>query len=190
MSRLAPLAQLCLLHLAVQPGRVQPVRAPKICFCADSPPTSPPFGRCLSSHMARSNQGAPAPVGRFVFDDKDLESDEALWALYERWCKFWGEERSREEMQRCFDDFKDCALFVHRANKNGGRLELNMFADGKQAGGLIFADRKENEKRHIRVRREVFERLPNKKSLLMGSAGHSRVNNKGSEEEDFIDLLV
>ncbi|KAF8725906.1 hypothetical protein HU200_020474 [Digitaria exilis] len=36
----------------------------------------------------------------FVVDDKDMDSDEALMALYERWCKVvFGEERSREEMQ-------------------------------------------------------------------------------------------
>ena len=75
----------------------------------------------------------------FVFDDKDLESDEALWALYERWCKAFGEERSHEEMQRRFDTFKERVLFVDRHNKqtiirdDTASFEVNMFADGKLA---------------------------------------------------------
>ncbi|KAF0901019.1 hypothetical protein E2562_037431 [Oryza meyeriana var. granulata] len=73
----------------------------------------------------------------FVADDKDLASDEALWALYERWCNFFGEERDRDEMNRRFDHFKKNAFLVDRFNKEAirdgrsHRLELNMFADGK-----------------------------------------------------------
>ncbi|KAF0900398.1 hypothetical protein E2562_031589 [Oryza meyeriana var. granulata] len=73
----------------------------------------------------------------FVADDKDLASDEALWALYERWCNFFGEERDRDEMNRRFDHFKKNAFYVDRVNKEAirdgqsHRLELNMFADGK-----------------------------------------------------------
>nr|CAB3463961.1 unnamed protein product [Digitaria exilis] len=84
----------------------------------------------------------PGPVGReaFVVDDKDMDSDEALMALYERWCKVvFGEERSREEMQRRFTQVKHSVLLVDRYNKkadrdgNSSRLEVNMFADGKLA---------------------------------------------------------
>ncbi|TKW14190.1 hypothetical protein SEVIR_5G151600v4 [Setaria viridis] len=133
-----------------------------------TPVASPPFGRCLSSLMARSDQGTLEPLTRpaFEVDDKDLESDEALWAFYERWCKFWGQERSREEMQRRFDLFKDTVLFVHRCNKNGDQLEVGMFADGKLA------------EQKVCMCKEVFDSLPYSKSLILGRAGPMLFNNK------------
>lgn len=74
-------------------------------------------------------------VGRaeFVAEEKDLESDEALWALYERWCKYFNEERDRDEMARRFSKFKKTVLRVQR-NKKAGlpyTLEINYLADGK-----------------------------------------------------------
>ncbi|CAN6175110.1 unnamed protein product [Urochloa humidicola] len=115
-----------------------------------SPITSPSFGRCLSSHVAgsstvESNPSTCKESGRveFVADDKDLESDEALWDLYERWCNAYGEERSRDEMQRRFDYFKDSVMFVDRENKKAIRdgglcsVGLNKFADGKLGEQLV-----------------------------------------------------
>lgn len=68
-----------------------------------------------------------------VADEKDLESDEALWALYERWCKAFNQERSLEEMARRFSKFKQTVLMLD-SNKKARlpyRLEINWFADGK-----------------------------------------------------------
>lgn len=72
-------------------------------------------------------------MAKFVADDKDLESDEALWALYERWCKHFNQERDRDEMARRFSEFKRSVLLVHQEN-NADRpykLAINMFSDGK-----------------------------------------------------------
>jgi len=68
-----------------------------------------------------------------VAEEKDLESDEALWALYERWCKYFNEERDRDEMARRFSKLKETVLRVQR-NKKAGlpyTLEINYLADGK-----------------------------------------------------------
>ena len=108
----------------------------------------------------------------FVFDDKDLESDEALWALYERWCKAFGEERSREEMQRRFDTFKERVLFVDRHNKqtiirdDTASFEVNMFADGKLAEQLF------------QMPMESVDRMPYSESPFIGRAGHKLFNKK------------
>ncbi|RLN30708.1 hypothetical protein C2845_PM05G37520 [Panicum miliaceum] len=48
--------------------------------------------------------------------DKDVESDEAIWALYERWCKGFDKKRDRAEMSRRFKIFKHYALDVHYLN--------------------------------------------------------------------------
>uniref|UniRef100_A0A0E0LQF7 Cathepsin propeptide inhibitor domain-containing protein n=1 Tax=Oryza punctata TaxID=4537 RepID=A0A0E0LQF7_ORYPU len=73
----------------------------------------------------------------FVVEDEDVASKEALWSLYERWCKAFDEERDHDEMLRRFDHFKNFVLFVRSANKEAirdGRSirhEVNIFADGK-----------------------------------------------------------
>ena len=68
-------------------------------------------------------------------DEKDLESDEALWAFYERWRKHYNLERRRDEMTYRFDKFKRTVFHVHQANHRNlpYKLEVNMFADGKLA---------------------------------------------------------
>uniref|UniRef100_K3YML5 Cathepsin propeptide inhibitor domain-containing protein n=1 Tax=Setaria italica TaxID=4555 RepID=K3YML5_SETIT len=71
----------------------------------------------------------------FEAEEKDLESDEALWALYERWCKAFNQERSLDEMARRFSKFKETVLSVE-SNKKARlpyRFEINKFADGKMA---------------------------------------------------------
>jgi len=70
-----------------------------------------------------------------VADDKDLESDEALWALYQRWCKFFNQERDHDEMVRRFPEFKETALSVDRVNKANlpYKFGFNDFADGKRS---------------------------------------------------------
>ncbi|KAM0876343.1 hypothetical protein ACQ4PT_036224 [Festuca glaucescens] len=81
----------------------------------------------------------PAP-GQVIFvaEDKDLESDEALWALYERWCKAFNQERDYNEMATRFSYFKDTVLLVHHTNKADlpYKLGISILADGK-LGGLM-----------------------------------------------------
>ncbi|KAM0923406.1 hypothetical protein ACQ4PT_005549 [Festuca glaucescens] len=48
--------------------------------------------------------------------DKDLESDEAVWAMYERWCKAYNKDRDHAEMSRMFKLFRYQAKDVHRWN--------------------------------------------------------------------------
>lgn len=48
--------------------------------------------------------------------DKDMESDEAVWALYERWCKVFKKQRDPAEMARRFKIFKFYAEYVHDWN--------------------------------------------------------------------------
>ncbi|XBH60353.1 hypothetical protein VPH35_114963 [Triticum aestivum] len=59
----------------------------------------------------------------------------ALWALYERWCEAYNEERDHDEMVRRFDTFKEAAFMVDRVNKANlpYTLKLSQFADGKLA---------------------------------------------------------
>ncbi|CAN6331631.1 unnamed protein product [Urochloa humidicola] len=73
------------------------------------------------------------PKMELVAQEKDLESDDALWALYERWCNFYNQKRDREEMASRFSKFKEMALLVHRTNNANlpYKLALNKFADGK-----------------------------------------------------------
>ncbi|RCV33509.1 hypothetical protein SETIT_7G088300v2 [Setaria italica] len=48
--------------------------------------------------------------------DKDVESDEAVWALYERWCKAFNMEGDHAEMARQFKIFRYYAKYVHHFN--------------------------------------------------------------------------
>jgi hypothetical protein len=74
-------------------------------------------------------QSAP----EFVAPEQDLESDEALWALYERWCKAFNQKRDHDEMVRRFSKFKETVLLVHHVNNDNRpyKLAINKFADGK-----------------------------------------------------------
>jgi len=62
-----------------------------------------------------------------------MASDEALWALYELWCKAFNQERQPDEMARRFSKFKEVVLRVDRHNKANlpTKLGLNKFADRK-----------------------------------------------------------
>jgi hypothetical protein len=62
--------------------------------------------------------------------EEDLASEEAMWALYEQWCAFYG-ERSRDDMLRQFRCFKDKAHNIHEFNKSGASYtrELTKRAD-------------------------------------------------------------
>ncbi|KAK1663289.1 hypothetical protein QYE76_051448 [Lolium multiflorum] len=61
--------------------------------------------------------GDPATI--FNYDERDLVSEESLWALYERWCSFHKVARSHDEMRRRFDCFKTKARHIYEFNKSG-----------------------------------------------------------------------
>ncbi|CAD6255725.1 unnamed protein product [Miscanthus lutarioriparius] len=68
--------------------------------------------------------------------EKDFESDEAVWALYEQWCKLYNKERDRSEMARRFSRFKSSAgsvLSYNRAFNGENYTGLCEFADGMDA---------------------------------------------------------
>ncbi|KAM0907965.1 hypothetical protein ACQ4PT_015771 [Festuca glaucescens] len=70
--------------------------------------------------------------GAIPMEDKDLESDEALWDLYERWQTAHRVPRHHAEKHRRFGTFKSNARFIHSHNKRGDRpyrLRLNRFGD-------------------------------------------------------------
>jgi len=56
-----------------------------------------------------------------VADEKDLESDEALWAFYERWRKHYNLERRRDKMAYRFDKFKRTVTVGERHISAGHR---------------------------------------------------------------------
>jgi len=59
------------------------------------------------------------PATYFNYGEEDLASEEAMWAMYERWCAFHGVERGRDDMLRRFGGFKDKARSIHEFNKSG-----------------------------------------------------------------------
>lgn len=80
---------------------------------------------------------------RFEFDEKELESEESLWKLYERWMRYHNVSRNPEEKQKRFEVFKEKAFLVHNNNKNKMdlpyKLELNMFADMIYVGNTMLS---------------------------------------------------
>ncbi|XP_051215386.1 uncharacterized protein [Lolium perenne] len=73
-------------------------------------------------------EGGP-PDARLYVDESALQSDEAMWAFYEQWCKIHGISRTRREMERRFKGFSEGAKAVHRASAVGERKWMNAFAD-------------------------------------------------------------
>jgi hypothetical protein len=71
----------------------------------------------------------------FVPKEEDIESDEALWDLYERWCKAFNQKREPDEMARRFNKFKNRVLRIHSMNKanQSCKVGLTKFSDGKLA---------------------------------------------------------
>uniref|UniRef100_A0A0D3FPY7 Cathepsin propeptide inhibitor domain-containing protein n=1 Tax=Oryza barthii TaxID=65489 RepID=A0A0D3FPY7_9ORYZ len=57
------------------------------------------------------------------FTDKDFESDEAIWAMYERWCKAYDKKRDLAEMTHRFKIFKKNAEALHRSNEGASKYE-------------------------------------------------------------------
>ncbi|KAI9108785.1 hypothetical protein K1719_020090 [Acacia pycnantha] len=67
----------------------------------------------------------------FDLYEKDLESEENLWDLYERWRSHHTVSRSLSEKHKRFNVFKANAMHVHNTNKMDKpyKLKLNRFAD-------------------------------------------------------------
>ncbi|KAJ4757591.1 Cysteine protease [Rhynchospora pubera] len=65
------------------------------------------------------------------FDERDLESEEKLWDLYERWQRHHAVSRDHNEKHKRFGVFKENAKFIHEFNKKGKsyKLALNKFGD-------------------------------------------------------------
>ncbi|KAL9375438.1 hypothetical protein Peur_032317 [Populus x canadensis] len=65
------------------------------------------------------------------FHEKDLESEESLWDLYERWRSHHTVSTSLDEKHKRFNVFKENVMHVHKTNKMGKpyKLKLNKFAD-------------------------------------------------------------
>lgn len=82
---------------------------------------------------------APAAMGatNFTFSEHDLASEEALSALYERWCAHHGLTPDIGERARRFSIFKDKARVVHEFNLGDApyKLALNHLSDTRGYGG-------------------------------------------------------
>uniref|UniRef100_A0A0E0KJP2 Cathepsin propeptide inhibitor domain-containing protein n=1 Tax=Oryza punctata TaxID=4537 RepID=A0A0E0KJP2_ORYPU len=98
-----------------------------------SPPPPPAASRaarvtsCIPCYLDDySDSQLPAPSSLPSSDpepgkditDKDFKSDEAIWALYERWCKAYEKERDHAEMTRRFEMFKNSAEYVRSLNSD------------------------------------------------------------------------
>ncbi|CAL4901623.1 unnamed protein product [Urochloa decumbens] len=71
----------------------------------------------------------PAAAG-VKFADEDVESEEALWRLYERWLAHFNVSRHPAEKLRRFSLFKEAARQIHRRAAVRGRVPgLNRFVD-------------------------------------------------------------
>lgn len=70
-------------------------------------------------------------VEGFDFHEKELESEEGLWDLYERWRSPHTVSRSLDEKHKRFNVFKQNVMHVHQTNKMDKpyKLKLNKFAD-------------------------------------------------------------
>ncbi|KAL5717916.1 hypothetical protein ACHQM5_010869 [Ranunculus cassubicifolius] len=70
-------------------------------------------------------------VQSFDIHEKDLESEENLWELYERWRSHHTVSTSLQEKQRRFNVFKHNVRHIHEFNKKDEpyKLKLNKFGD-------------------------------------------------------------
>lgn len=91
-----------------------------------------------------------AAVHSFPLTDKDLESEENMWNLYERWRAVYTVSRDLAEKKSKFEVFKANARYIHEFNKKKDvtyKLGLNKFSDmtsdeftAKYTGALPEAD--------------------------------------------------
>ncbi|XP_037453778.1 uncharacterized protein LOC119324121 [Triticum dicoccoides] len=97
------------------------------------PAVVPPPAMTAPASQTLSNLEEQMPEGKvkFVAEEKDLESDETLWALYERWCEAFNQKRDHDEKLRWFSTFKKTVLHIHNKPNVGYRRGITQFADGK-----------------------------------------------------------
>ncbi|KAK7265607.1 hypothetical protein RJT34_33229 [Clitoria ternatea] len=89
----------------------------------------------------------------FEFQEKEIESEEGLWGLYERWRSHHTVSRSLDEKQKRFNVFKANVMHVHHTNKldKPYKLKLNKFADmTNYEFRSIYAGSKVNHHRMLR----------------------------------------
>ncbi|XP_042506263.1 vignain-like [Macadamia integrifolia] len=67
----------------------------------------------------------------FDFHEKDLETEDSLWNLYERWRSHHTVSRDHSEKPKRFNVFKENVKFIHEFNKKDHpyKLKLNKFGD-------------------------------------------------------------
>ncbi|PSR89486.1 Vignain like [Actinidia chinensis var. chinensis] len=67
----------------------------------------------------------------FDFHEKELETEESLWELYERWRSHHTVSRSLNEKRKRYNVFKHNVHYVHNFNKKDKpyKLKLNKYAD-------------------------------------------------------------
>ncbi|XP_043703603.1 vignain-like [Telopea speciosissima] len=67
----------------------------------------------------------------FDFHEKDLETEDSLWSLYERWRSHHTVSRDLSEKQKRFNVFKENVKYIHEFNKldHPYKLKLNKFGD-------------------------------------------------------------
>ncbi|KAL9141774.1 hypothetical protein ABFS82_14G126500 [Erythranthe guttata] len=72
------------------------------------------------------------PAKGFTYDVKELQDDESLKNMYERWASEHGVVRNPEEKEERFGAFKDTAHYVHNFNQKDDqpyKMGLNQFSD-------------------------------------------------------------
>lgn len=67
----------------------------------------------------------------FDFHEKELETEDSLWDMYERWRSYHKVATNHHEKKKRFNVFKSNVLHVHETNKMDKpyKLQLNKFAD-------------------------------------------------------------
>ncbi|CAN6228550.1 unnamed protein product [Urochloa humidicola] len=73
---------------------------------------------CSNPRLPTLVEYAHLPEDSKTPTDKDLESDAAVWALYERWCKAFNKKRDYAAMTYRFEIFRYNALWVYRWNNS------------------------------------------------------------------------
>ncbi|KAK9090265.1 hypothetical protein Sjap_023442 [Stephania japonica] len=75
--------------------------------------------------------GLNGVVESFDFRERDLESDESLWDLYERWRSHHAVSRDLDEKHKRFNVFKENVKYIHKVNQKKApyKLKLNKFGD-------------------------------------------------------------
>ncbi|KAL0907324.1 hypothetical protein M5K25_021725 [Dendrobium thyrsiflorum] len=86
--------------------------------------------------------------------EKDLETEDSLWSLYERWRSHHTVSRDLDEKKKRFNVFKENARYIHEFNNRKDvpyKLSLNKFADlTNQEFRSTFASSRINHHRALR----------------------------------------